>query len=65
MPNISFEESIKKLEDIALKLQNPDINLQESIKLYEEGSKLAVKCYSILKKAEQKIKTIEISKEEI
>ncbi len=51
----NFEQSIKRLEEISNQLDKEDIGLDESIKLYEEGIKLAKYCYDTLKEAELKI----------
>lgn len=53
--NLSFEESLKKLEEIAEKLENKDTSLEESITLFEEGMKYSKKCSEILNNAKQKI----------
>lgn len=53
--NDSFEEIMKKLEVIANELENGNLNLEESIKKFEEGIKLSKKCSDILEKAEKKI----------
>jgi len=51
----SFEKSLKRLEEIAELLENEEIGLDESVKLYEEGIKLSKVCYDRLKDAELKI----------
>ncbi|MCZ7603688.1 MAG: exodeoxyribonuclease VII small subunit [Melioribacteraceae bacterium] len=51
----SFENSLKRLEEISELLENDEIGLDESIKLYEEGILLSKICYSKLKDAELKI----------
>ncbi|MDO4459626.1 MAG: exodeoxyribonuclease VII small subunit [Clostridia bacterium] len=51
----TFEEALIKLKEIVAKLEQGDISLEESIKLYEEGAKLSAFCYTTLEKAEQKI----------
>ncbi len=51
----SFEDSLKRLEEIAELLENEDIGLDESIKLYEEGIILSKNCFNKLKDAELKI----------
>ncbi|HET54943.1 MAG TPA: exodeoxyribonuclease VII small subunit [Ignavibacteria bacterium] len=51
----SFESSLKRLEEIADLLENDEIGLDESIKLYEEGINLSKICYNKLKDAEVKI----------
>ena len=40
----TFENSIKKLEDIVEKLESGEIDLEESVSLYEEGMKLKIFC---------------------
>ncbi len=53
--SISFEKSLKKLEEIAEKLENKDTTLEESITLFEEGMKYSKICSEILNNAKQKI----------
>lgn len=52
-----LEQDIKRLEEIANKLDE-GVGLEESLKLYEEGTKLAKKCLQDLEKAKGKIKMI-------
>ena len=49
-----LEENIKRLEEIARLLEQGK-NLDESLKLYEEGCKLAKTCLKELEKAKGKI----------
>ncbi len=51
----SFELSLQRLQDISDILERGDAGLEDSIKLYEEGIKLANFCYSTLKDAELKV----------
>lgn len=51
----SFEDSLLRLKEISALLEDEETGLDESIKLYEEGVKLAKKCYSTLSEAELKI----------
>lgn len=55
----TFEESLKKLESIADRIEQGQVGLEESIKLYEEGMKLGKHCRSALEKAEQKIQQLQ------
>lgn len=55
----TFEESLKKLESIADRIEQGQVGLEESIKLYEEGMKLAKHCRSALETAEQKIQQLQ------
>ena len=49
-----IEENVKRLEEIAKKLEE-GVSLDESLKLYEEGCKLAKACLTELEKAKGKI----------
>lgn len=53
----SFEEDLKKLEQVVSKLDT-DLTLDESIKVFEEGIKLSKKCSDKLQKAEKKINVL-------
>ena len=50
-----YEESVKRLEEIVRKLESGELSLDDSVKLYEEGTRLSAECYKKLKNAEQKI----------
>jgi exodeoxyribonuclease VII small subunit len=56
--NMTFESAMVKLEEIVNKLENGNETLEDSLKLFEEGSALASLCYGKLQNAEQKIKQI-------
>ena len=51
----SFEDVMDELEIIANELENGDLNLEQSVKKFEEGMKLSKKCNEILENAEKKI----------
>lgn len=53
--NTDFEKSLDELEKIVEELQNGDISLDESIKLFERGIKLSNECRKTLESARQKI----------
>ena len=55
MDNMTYEQAIKRLEEIVLLLESGEISLDESIKLYEESAKLSSFCSELLNKAELKI----------
>ena len=55
MAKENFEESMKKLETIVTELENGNLNLDESVKKFEEGMKIAKQCNNILEDAEKKI----------
>lgn len=51
----SFETELKKLQEIVAKLENGTESLEDSLKLFEEGTKIARFCHEVLDSAEQKI----------
>jgi len=55
---IPFEEALKKLETIVIKLQDGSVSLEESVKLYEEGIALSKYCSTILEEAELRIEKV-------
>jgi exodeoxyribonuclease VII small subunit len=54
----SYEESLKKIEDIVDKLESGDLSIEDSITCYENGLKLLQKCYDKLNKAEKKLEEL-------
>lgn len=56
--NMSFETAMKRLEEIVNKLESGSETLENSLKLFEEGSALSSFCYGKLQNAEQRIKQI-------
>ena len=55
MSKENFEDSMKKLEEIVIELENGNLNLDESVTKFEEGMKIAKQCNNILEEAEKKI----------
>ena len=55
---INFEASSKELESIVEKLEDEDINLEDSVKSFEEGVNLVKQCQKELQDAELKIKKL-------
>ena len=55
---LNFEQAYAALEQITERLNSTDVPLEEAVKLYEEGIKLAAFCETELKKAKQKIETL-------
>lgn len=58
MKNIKYENAIKKLEEIVLKLEKGDLPLEETIKLYDEATKLSGYCTAMLDNAKLKIEEL-------
>ena len=55
---VNFEVSLQKLEKIIEKLEDGDINLEESVKSFEEGIGLVKECQKQLSQAELKVKKL-------
>lgn len=55
----TFEENLSRLEEIVKELEDESLTLEKSVKLYEEGVKLAGKCSLELEAAERKIKLLQ------
>ncbi len=54
----SFEESLTKLEGIVGQLERGDLSLEESVRLFEEGTRLSSECRKQLEEAEGKVETL-------
>lgn len=59
----SFEEKMQKLEQIVGELEKGDLNLDDSVKKFEEGINISKECNKILEDAEKKI-TILVKKDD-
>jgi exodeoxyribonuclease VII small subunit len=55
MSEITFEQAMSRLEQIVAALEGGRCTLDDSLKLFEEGTRLTVFCSKQLKEAEQKI----------
>ena len=62
---LSFEDSLKQLENIVEQLESGGIDLEKSVKLYEEGMLLKKNCEDKLKKVEMQIKKIKVENNKI
>lgn len=60
---MNFEENMENLEKIVQELEKGELNLDDSIKKFEEGMNLSKKCNEILEEAEKRI-TILIKKDD-
>lgn len=57
----SFEEALKRLEEIVEELNDEDITLEKSVELYEKGLELSKICTETLDQASLKIEQIDTS----
>ena len=53
--SIGFEEQMARLEQIVSLLERGDAKLADSLALFEEGTKLAAACTTMLDEAEQMV----------
>ncbi len=60
---MSFEEDLKRMEEITELLKNPETGLERSVELYEEGSKLATRLSKTLDSIQRKIEKVTSSDE--
>jgi exodeoxyribonuclease VII small subunit len=54
----TFEQSLNDLERIVKQLEEGDLPLEESLKLFEEGAKLSCECRERLTSAERRIQVL-------
>ncbi|MCL2508021.1 MAG: exodeoxyribonuclease VII small subunit [Oscillospiraceae bacterium] len=62
MENITYESAMKRLEEIVDRLESGSLPLDESLKYFEEGTRLVTYCNDCLNKAQQRI--TELSEEQ-
>lgn len=55
MEELSYEESMKELEQVVKELEGNELTLDESIEKFEKGMKLSKHCSKLLDGAEKKI----------
>lgn len=60
---LNFEETMKELEEVVQKLENGELNLDESIKEFEKGMELSKRASNYLEDAEKRI-TILVNKDD-
>lgn len=54
----SFEESMQRLESIVRTMERGEVSLEESLKLFEEGTELVRNCGKLLDQAELQVKMV-------
>ena len=57
--DLTYEQAITRLEEIVSALEKGKKSLDESVKLFEEGARLADYCNKALQEAEMKITSLE------
>ena len=61
----SYEEMLKKLEEIVQEIDDSNVPLEESMKKFEQGVVLCNNMYKKLSQAEEKVKILIDNKEEV
>lgn len=56
--NKTFEENMQRLEQIVRAMERGDVALEESLKLFQEGTQLVERCGKLLDEAELEVKKI-------
>lgn len=56
--NKTFEESMTRLEQIVRAMERGDVALEESLKLFQEGTELVRSCQKLLDEAQLQVKMI-------
>jgi exodeoxyribonuclease VII small subunit len=65
MAKEKFEEALGRLEDIVKRMETGDMTLEESLKAFEEGIKLARLCSRKLDEAERRVEILLKQEEEL
>ncbi len=60
---MQFEKSIEKLNVIIEKLESEEITLEETLKLYKEGSKLISSCKKEIEDARQVVSQFDVGED--
>lgn len=56
--NMTFEESMQRLEQIVRTMERGDVLLEDSLKLFQEGTALVRNCEKLLEEAQLQVKMI-------
>ena len=56
--NKTFEQNLRRLEEIVRAMERGDVALEESLRLFQEGPELVRSCGKLLDDAEQQVKLV-------
>jgi len=59
--NMTFEQSMARLEQIVRAMERGDVALEESLKLFQEGTELVRSCGKLLDEAQLQVKKIMVA----
>ena len=54
----NFEKKVKKLEEIVEKLESGELDIEETLNLFQEGMKLGKECRRMLDEIEDKVSKV-------
>ncbi len=63
MENLTYEQAVKKLEKLVLKLEKGEMSLDETVACYDEATKLSGYCEAMLNNAKLRIEELKLKKE--
>jgi len=58
MSQLSYEDAFQELDATVIQLEGGELPLEEALKLFERGQKLASRCNELLEKAELKLRKL-------
>lgn len=61
MADLTFEQALKRLEEIVEALETDDLDLEKSVQFYEEGVSMYRHCTQQLQRAEKRIDILQAS----
>ncbi len=56
--SIDFEDALAQLEDLVEKMETGSLSLEESLRAFERGTRLARHCQTVLEQAELRVKAL-------
>lgn len=62
---MSFEEKLKRLDEVVGKIEGDELPLQEVLSLYQEGKTLIKELQSELKDAEEKVGKLSVNEDDL
>ncbi|HUJ74218.1 MAG TPA: exodeoxyribonuclease VII small subunit [bacterium] len=66
MATLTFEQALKKLEDVVRKLEDGSLGLDDALKTFEQGIQWSRQCHQRLAEAEKKVEVLlKTDKEEL
>ena len=62
---MSFEEKLKRLDEVVAKIEGEELPLQEVLSFYQEGKTLIKELQGELKEAEEKVGNLAVNEEDL